>query len=304
MRLLSLSLMLAASLSTVACGPRNRDKLDDGELAGAEEGIKREATDDRCTRRATSDEVKNQLFARAAQIRGSNADNYGKIAGYALIEINGAAPVAAVSATELVDCKGNATLRLPAGLRVAGGRTALGGDIGYSVAPGSRGLVTLGQSDSIAIPLATLTQSRRTPPVPASGQEPLAERSAAPTMATSMPPERPIVPEPRVERPVPVPPAAVSTVRPSFDCRRARTSGERAVCSNSALAALDRDMAAQYRSAVANGSPDDRRLLAQTRDRFLMYRDRCGSDQCIAATYRGRMREIGDIVAGRWQQPR
>ena len=304
MRLISLSLMLVASLSTVACGPRNKDKLDDSELAGAAAGIKKDAVDDRCTRRVTSDEVKNQLFARAAQIRGSNADNYAKIAGYALIEINGAAPVAAVSATELVDCKGNATLRLPAGLRVAGGRTALGGDIGYSIAPGSRGLVTLGQSDSIAIPLATLTQSRSASRAPTPVQEPLAEPAAAPPVANPTPPDRAIVPEPRVERPVPVPPAAVPTVRPSFDCRRARTSGERAVCSSNSLAALDRDMAAQYRRAVANGSPDDRRLLVQTRDRFLMYRDRCGSDQCIAATYRGRMREIGDIVAGRWQQPR
>jgi uncharacterized protein len=298
--------MLTASLATAACGPRNKDKLDDSELAGAEGGgsSSNEAKpDDRCTRRATSDEVKNQLFARAAQIRGSNGDNYAKIAGYALIEINGAAPVAGVSESELVDCKGNATLRLPAGLRVAGGRTALGGDIGYSVAPGSRGLVTLGQSDSIAIPLATLTQSRNAARPSAPVQEPRAEPLPPPVRADPSPPDRD-VPEPRVERPTPAPAASAPSVRPSFDCRRARTAGERAVCSSNSLAALDRDMAAQYRSAVANGSPEDRRLLVQTRDRFLTYRDRCGSDSCIAATYRGRMREIGDIVAGRWRGQR
>ena len=307
MRSFPLALMLTASLATAACGPRNKDKLDDSELAGAEGGSgnssKEAKPDDRCTRRATSDEVKNQLFARVAQIRGSNGDNYAKIAGYALIEINGAAPVAGVSESELVDCKGNATLRLPAGLRVAGGRTALGGDIGYSVAPGSRGLVTLGQSDSIAIPLATLTQSRSAARPSAPVQEPRAEPSPPPGSANPSPPDRD-VPEARVERPTPAPAATPPTVRPSFDCRRARTSGERAVCSSNSLAALDRDMAAQYRSAVANGSPEDRRLLVQTRDRFLTYRDRCGSDSCIAATYRGRMREIGDIVAGRWRGQR
>lgn len=302
MRYFPLAAMFCASLAIAACGPRNQDKLDDGELAGAEGGSSREAKpDDRCTRRATSDEVKNQLFARAAQIRGSNADNYAKIAGYALIEINGAAPIAPVTDAELADCKGNATLRLPAGLRVAGGRTALGGDVSYSVAPGPRGLVTLGQSDSIAIPLATLTQSRA---APAPRRDP--EPEPSPLRDNAIPtPSDPLAPvEPRVVRPAPAPVATPPTVRPSFDCRRARTSGERAVCSSNSLAALDRDMAAQYRNAVANGSPDDRRLLAQTRDRFLGYRDRCGSDACIAATYRGRMREIDDIVAGRWRGQR
>jgi hypothetical protein len=293
--------MFAASLASSACGPRNQDKLDDNELVGAVGGATKSApVDDRCSRRATSDEVRNQLLARAAQIRGSNADNYAKIASYALIEVDGAAPVAPVSNAELIDCKGHATLRLPAGLKVAGGRTSLGGDVSYSVAPGARGMITLGQSDSIAIPLATLTQSRSAPPTAAPVAPSARDRLAPAPQIVPLPPMRSTPQDPPVVRPGPAP----QMVRPSFDCRSARTSSERAVCSNSSLAALDRDMAAQYRSAVANGSPDDRRLLVQTRDRFLMYRDRCGSDQCIAATYRGRMREIGDIVAGRWQQPR
>lgn len=301
MRTLSLAAMLFASLATVACGPRNQDKLEDNELASAEGGAKSAPAEDRCTRRVTTDEVKSQLFARAAQIRGSNGDNYAKIAGYALIEVDGAAPVAPVSNTELIDCKGHATIRLPAGLKVAGGRTSLGGDIGYSVAPGARGLVTLGQSDAIAIPLATLTQARTAQPrAPVSTAAPTNDPRSPASQLVPVPTMRPTTTEPPLARPAP----AAATVRPSFDCRSARTSSERAVCSSSSLAALDRDMAAQYRSALANGSSDDRRLLAQTRDRFLMYRDRCGSDQCIAATYRGRMREIGDIVAGRWVAPR
>jgi uncharacterized protein len=76
------------------------------------------------------------------------------------------------------------------------------------------------------------------------------------------------------------------------------------VCGSDSLAGLDRDMAAQYRSGIANADPDQRRLLVQTRDRFLLYRERCASDDCIARTYRGRMREIGDILARRWQAPR
>jgi len=305
MRNSSFALILTVSLATLACGPRNKDKLEDNELATAQGGgSASEAADTRCAARTTHDEVKRQLFARAAEIRGSNGDNYQRIAGFALIQIDGGAPVSA-NAGALVECRGHATLRLPSGLKVAGGRTTLGGDIGYSVGTGPRGTVTLGQSDTIAIPLATLTQNR------------VASRAPAPAPTSddfsSQPAEREPVLEPvtaPIERarpqPAPPPPAEVSdnSARPSFDCRRARTSGERAVCSSASLAALDRTMAAQYRSAAANGGPQERRLLVQTRNRFLGYRDRCGNDACIANAYRGRMREIDDIVAGRWRGDR
>ncbi|MDQ3074868.1 MAG: hypothetical protein M3Q88_04550 [Pseudomonadota bacterium] len=289
----TLTLIFAASLSTLACGPRGGDKLDDNELAGAEGGAS-SASAARCTARTVQDEVKRQLFARAAEIRGGNGDDYASIAEFAVLQLDGMMPSGAVKS---IDCTGRATLRLPAGLRVAGGRTTLGGDIGYNVSAGVRGDVTLGLSDSIAVPLATLTQVRAASSAPVPSREPVAipsERSAP--EPSSDPVEQP--------KPVRAPTPAPDVARPSFNCSAARTRGERAVCGNPSLAALDREMAAQYRTAVANGGPDDRRLLAQTRDRFLGFRDRCGSDACIANTYRGRMREIDDIVAGRWQPPR
>ena len=63
-------------------------------------------------------------------------------------------------------------------------------------------------------------------------------------------------------------------------------------------------MAAQYGRAVDQASPEQRELLRQTRDRFLGYRDRCPNRQCIGDAYVGRMREIRDIMDGRWQAPR
>ena len=83
---------------------------------------------------------------------------------------------------------------------------------------------------------------------------------------------------------------------PSFNCTNARTRGEIAVCRNEGLAALDRQMAAQYRSAVASSDRRTRAELEHSRGRFLSYRDQCPSDECIADTYRGRIREIRDIV--------
>ena len=63
-------------------------------------------------------------------------------------------------------------------------------------------------------------------------------------------------------------------------------------------------MAQQYYRAVAAAGPRQRAILASTRDSFLRYRDQCPSDACIAETYRGRIREIRDIMAGRWRPER
>ena len=73
------------------------------------------------------------------------------------------------------------------------------------------------------------------------------------------------------------------------------------MCNDAGLASLDRQMASQFNSALARADAEERALLQRTRNRFLSYRDQCRSDSCIADTYRGRMREIQDIMAGRWQ---
>jgi uncharacterized protein len=77
-----------------------------------------------------------------------------------------------------------------------------------------------------------------------------------------------------------------------------------AVCSDPGLATLDRNMTAEYGQAVAEASPDERELLRDTARRFYAYRDRCPDNRCIAGAYVGRMREIRDIMEGRWQPPR
>lgn len=70
------------------------------------------------------------------------------------------------------------------------------------------------------------------------------------------------------------------------------------VCSSGGLAARDRAMSSQYYSALSSADSSQRRALRRTRDRFLAYRERCGTEACIAQAYEGRMREIRDIMAG------
>jgi uncharacterized protein len=93
----------------------------------------------------------------------------------------------------------------------------------------------------------------------------------------------------------------MATAGPSFNCRFARTRGERAVCKDPGLATLDRQMAASFNSAMSRGTPAQRELLQHTRLRFLTYRDSCRSSSCVAKSYRGRLKEISDIMAGRWK---
>jgi hypothetical protein len=88
-----------------------------------------------------------------------------------------------------------------------------------------------------------------------------------------------------------------SSSRPSFNCRYAKTRSEKMVCESDRLAARDRQMAAMFYGAMDEADRGTRRELNRTRDRFLAYRDRCRSEDCVAQAYEGRMREIDDIMA-------
>ena len=92
-----------------------------------------------------------------------------------------------------------------------------------------------------------------------------------------------------------------ASANPSFDCGKARSRGEIVVCNDPGLAALDRQMAAQFNAALSDANGRQRALLHRTRDRFRAFRDRCATSQCVAETYRSRMREISDIMADRWR---
>jgi uncharacterized protein YecT (DUF1311 family) len=164
-------------------------------------------------------------------------------------------------------------------------------DSNYTVQPAaddSGNVILLTNADSIITPLATLAKTAQ----PAT-EQPLANevQPATEPGATA----DPLAPQPAE------PPATASSANPSFDCTKARTAGETAVCNDPRLAALDQRMATQFRSAMTDASPQQRAMLNQTRDAFLRYRDQCPDNTCIAQTYQGRLREIRDIMRGTWQ---
>jgi uncharacterized protein YecT (DUF1311 family) len=247
-----------------------------------------------CSAQGTYDAIRGELFRRAAQVRGSDEQAYTRLADFALLRMSGPIVRSVDEDLRSVTCSARADLDLPPGVRTSGGERSLSGDLEYLVQPAADGtgnVVRLGNADSIVVPLATLARiaAPRTAPLVPPDLEEDSEPEESPTLAPTP------TPEPQGSPSVP------TVANPSFDCNRARTRGEIAVCNDPGLAGLDRQMAAQFDSAMRQANRQQRALLERTRSRFLGFRDRCGTNQCMAETYRGRMREINDIMADRWR---
>ena len=273
-------------------GNGDQDKLTNPQVS-TEAGASNEKA---CASKATYDLIKRELFRRAAQLRGSDQPAYDRLSAYAVVRMENPVMESADKSTGAVNCSGSLSLDLPPGVAAVGGRRSLMSDVDYTVQPaadGSGRVVLLRNADAIIAPLATLARVAS----PAGPQQTTDSNEVAP----AEPQANVAASESAAQQPGPPSP---SPGRPSFDCADARTKGEIAVCSDSGLAALDVNMATQYRRALASSSPEQRALLQSTRDRFLRFRDRCSNRECIGNAYVGRMREIRDIVEGRWQPPR
>lgn len=286
-----------------------QDRLDDGAVASGN-AVVAAAAAERCGTQRSYDLLKRELFRRAAQVRGSDQATFDQLAAYSTVRVD--APVLTRQDEDLGTqaCSGDVSIDLPPGVAVVGGRRTLTASVDYALQPaadGSGDVVTLSGADGIIVPLATLARTGSQPglpqtvppgqPLPQAG-DPTTPQQPAPVPVPAPPAPGSSSQPPRAD-PAPTPQRS-ATARPSFDCDDARTRGEIAVCNDPELASLDRLMAAQYVAAVRRADPGQRALLQRTRNEFLGYRDECPSASCIAQTYRGRMREISDIMADRW----
>ena len=285
----------------------NQDKLTQNEVAQStavqqQTIAKPPAPDKACASSETYDLIKRELFRRAAQLRGSDQSAFDQLSGYAVVRMENPVMESRDSSTGAVNCSGSLSLDLPPGVSVVGQRRTLTSDVDYTVqqaADGTGPVVLLRNAEAIIAPLATLARANQ----PASAPSAPPPTAGAPTVANGLAPEQPAKPAaPPAAQPRPIPaPAPPPGGHPSFDCSKARTRGEIAVCSNAGLAALDRNMASQYSAAIAAATPEQRAMLRNTRSRFILYRDRCPNRTCIGDAYVGRMREIRDIMQGTWR---
>lgn len=277
----------------------DQDKLTNPNLAASSS----KSPEKLCAGQATYDLIKRDLFRRAAQLRGSDQAAYDQISSAAVVRMENPVMVSEDSTTGAVHCSGSLSLDLPPGVAIVGGRRTLTADVDYSVqqaADGSGPVVLLSNADAIVTPLATLARVAGQAPTNTMGttnesahvetQPPTPAAPAAPAPVTPVTPAPPVRPQ--------------ASPRASFDCSRARTRGEIAICEDSGLAGLDRGMANEYGHAFAVATPEQREILRQTAHRFYAYRDRCPDRQCIASAYAGRVREIRDIIEDRWQPER
>lgn len=248
----------------------------------------------RCASQQTYDIVKRDLFRQAAELRGSDQAAFDRLAAFSVVRMQNPLVRSQNEALGTVRCTGQLSLDLPPGVAVVGGRRTLTANVDYAVqraADGSGDVILMDGADAVVIPLATLARIPSAEPQPEFPQLPVSNDVMAPS-------------EPPQPAPADEPQQSEAGANPSFNCRFARTRGEIAVCNDIGLAALDRQMSVLYSRSWGSAGPAERALLLRTRDRFLSYRDNCRSDSCVADAYRGRMREIRDIMAGDWQSPR
>ncbi|WP_088625666.1 lysozyme inhibitor LprI family protein [Oceanicola sp. 22II-s10i] len=94
------------------------------------------------------------------------------------------------------------------------------------------------------------------------------------------------------------PPAMAAS--PSFDCTKAGTPTEYAICDNDELARLDVALAEAYARARARGEPG----LRDRQRAWIKERDRCGANvACLAGSMRQRLAELGAPVPGQGTPP-
>lgn len=92
--------------------------------------------------------------------------------------------------------------------------------------------------------------------------------------------------------------AAPPMAEPSYACRGALTRVEMLICSDSELAALDRQLARDYARAIDESSPEQEERLVRLGRRYLFDRDRCQTRECVVGAYRSYLRDIATIMDG------
>ena len=88
---------------------------------------------------------------------------------------------------------------------------------------------------------------------------------------------------------------------PSFDCSKASTFAERAICSDPLLGKLDGLLSANFKDMLASNIGDGARTdLKATQRKWFSERSKCTDDQCLANIYRKRIGEVCDypVITG------
>lgn len=92
-----------------------------------------------------------------------------------------------------------------------------------------------------------------------------------------------------------------ATWKPSFDCGKASTFSEKAICSDPLLGKLDGALSENYNHMLASDIGDGARNdLKTTQKKWLTERNKCTNNQCLTDAYRKRLDEVCDypVISG------
>jgi hypothetical protein len=280
-----------------------------------------------CASNATYARLKEVAFEEAVRLRNADPANLDTLAAHSVVRMENPVVMSRDEELNVTVCSGRFILELPPGAEAAfGGQRRLTADIEYAAqaaADGSGLVYEIRGAEPVIQKLAAFnlrgqrfqqpgasidnTQFAEAPATPAAPPtpEPAVAVPPAPAPAPAPPPptrpaptSQPKAPKALPRAAEPAPARVTASARPSFNCRHARSRSEQMVCSSSRLAAKDRAMSSLFYSALTDADRRTRSELRRTRDRFLTYRERCGSEACVAEAYDGRMDEIRDIMAG------
>lgn len=289
--IIGLIFLLLTIISFAGAGKSDQDRLTNVKVTNLPMPVR----DKLCSSSKIFDLIKQELFRRAAKVRGTDQSAFDRLSGFAVARMDNPVMESQDETTAVVNCSGSLSIDLPPGIAVTGGRQTLTSALDYKVtvsADQKTQSVAIRNGDTIVDALATVAQIN--PPADPSSQVAPANDVASETQAAT--PET--MPQ-RIQaqtQPTPVRPQSKS---PENGCTAARPSEDLGMCNNSELASLDRQLAAQYARAFALASPEQRDSLRQTSRRFEDFRGHCTIIACVVDADQGRMQEIRDIMEGR-----
>ena len=274
-----------------------------------------------CASGGTYARLKELVFDEAARIRKSDPRNLDPLAAAAVVRMEEPVVKSRDDSLNVTVCTGHFVLELPPGAENAfDNERRLTADVEYAAqaaADGSGLVYQMDGAEPIIYRLATVGLHGPLPRIAAvaPGTAPNPPPAVIPTYPPPAPEPLPEAAPPARPRPVlkaPPPPVAGQgsappaqaapstrvTVRPSFNCRYAKTGTERLICGSPRLAAHDRQMASLYYDLMAGADPATRGHLRRSRDAFLGRREQCRTESCVASAYASRMAELRSIAHG------
>jgi hypothetical protein len=245
------------------------------------------AIPDLCSDNRAAGLIKQALFQRAS---GSGSADRALLAQ--------AEPLASARVesahSEDVGCAGWLSLDIPPGVAVDGDRINLSSEITFALIrteDGAIQLSTLSGAENVVRALSTLEPELR-----AAG--PL-EAAKPQQLAALAPGREKVLDSTKVRQASSAPARPPKSPVDRGPCATTAHRSDRMICENGNLASLDRQLSNFYRQSWDRADEGKRGLLLGTRQQFNVRRDACASPDCLTTAYVARLREIGDIMAGR-----